>query len=47
MSIDKLSPNMRNCIMSLQAESVVNLEYKAYNKNNTGSFIKVLKRLFK
>ena len=46
MSIERLSPNMRNCIMSLQAESVVNLEYKAYNKKNTSSFINIFKRLF-
>ena len=47
MSIEKLSPTMRSCIMSLQAESVVNLGYKAYNKKNTSSFINILKRLFK
>lgn len=45
MSIEKLSPNMRNCILELQAESVVSINYIKEEKNN--SFIKSLKRLFK
>lgn len=47
MSIEKLSPRMRNCIMSLQSESVVSIECKADNKNNTVSFLSRILKSFK
>jgi hypothetical protein len=45
MSIEKLSPNMRNCIINLQAESIVNISCcKDDNKKNSTS---LLNRIFK
>lgn len=44
MSLERLSPKMRNCILELQAESVVDMNYKSENKNNTES---LLSRIFK
>lgn len=34
MSLERLSPSMRNCILTLQAESVIGY-YKAKNKNKS------------
>lgn len=48
MSIEKLSPNMRNCILELQSESVVNINCcKSENKNNTGSLLNRILKSFK
>jgi hypothetical protein len=47
MSIEKLSPNMRSCILGLQTENVVNIECKIENKSNTRGFINIIKGLFK
>jgi hypothetical protein len=48
MSIEKLSPSMRSCILELQSESMVSINYsKVKNKNNTGSFLSRILKSFK
>jgi hypothetical protein len=48
MSLERLSPSMRNCIMNLQVESVVSINYsKVKNKNNTGSLLNIILKVFR
>ena len=47
MSIEKLSPSMRNCILGLQAESVISIECKVENKKNNRSLFSKIFKSFK
>lgn len=46
MSLERLSPKMRNCILTLQAESIVDY-YKVENKNNNESLLSRILKSFR